>query len=161
MDQSLETELEKAKDLAKRERSTEALLLLDQLASQYPHDAWVLATRAYVLGREGDTEGAIRNWSDAIAICAQEPHFFFIRGIELLKIGKFHDSVADFTKAISLSEEYESIYYKLPAYLCRADANARLRNFIEARRDCESVPSDLRFWTDHLITKEEVLSRCV
>ena len=161
MDHSLKTELQKAKDLAKCERSKEALLLLDRLAAQYPHDAWVPATRAYVLGREGDTEGAIRKWSDAIALCALEPHFFFIRGIELLKAGKFHDSVADFTKAINLSEEYESTYYKLPAYLCRADANARLRNFIEARRDCESISSDLRLWTDHLITKEEVLSRCV
>ncbi len=150
----------KVKALARSERYTEAFELLKRLIADHPQNAWVMAQRAYVHGLSGDTSAAIEDWSKAIALCAEEPHFFFIRGIEFLKLGRAEESVSDFTKVIALCDLHNSDYYRSPAYLCRADAHLRLKELAKARSDCEHVPPGQRIWTDRLVTREHILSEC-
>ena len=160
LDDVLKSGLEKAASLAKAEKYKGAFDLLDQFCSNYPQEAQAFATRAYVHAHKGNPSSAIADWSKAIELRANEPHFFLMRGIEFLKSAIPNNAISDFTRVLDLCDHYDSNYYRSAAYLCRADGYLRLNKILEARLDCERVPASQRLWTDRLISRESILAEC-
>jgi tetratricopeptide (TPR) repeat protein len=138
----------------------EALRRLEQLAVKYPGDPRIWASRAFVLSHEGARASAVVDWSRAIELCSHEPHYLYMRGIDLFACGRFQEAISDFTNVLKLCDRYKSDYYRAPAHFFRADAHVRLREFDEAVIDCAHVPDDMRTWTDRLRSKADILSDC-
>ena len=153
-------ELKQVEELARQDNYSEAILRLDEIQKAAPREARVWATRAYVNSRMGDRDEALASWTQAIALCDREPHYFYMRGIEFFHLSRYREAIADFTKVIELCDFYSSDYYRAGAYIFRADAHLRLREFDQAKSDCDHVPDDMRTWTDRIRTKAEILALC-
>lgn len=160
MKSDLDVELRHIEVLAKSDDYAEALRRLDDLAAVFPKETKVWATRAYINERKGDSGAAIADWSKLINLSNKEPHPFYVRGILFIRVARYREAVADFTKVIELGDFYNSDYYREPAYFCRADAYSRLGEFEKARLDCIHVRDDMQTWTDRLRTKAGVLADC-
>jgi tetratricopeptide (TPR) repeat protein len=137
-----------------------ALERTDQLAAKYPDEAQIWELRAHIFRQQGDVERAIVERSKAIQLSGKEPHYFYIRGIDFFGLGKYRQAVSDFTKVIELCDYHKSDYYRQGAYLFRADAFVRLKEYKLARADCEQVDDKMRTWTDRIRTKAEILAEC-
>ena len=160
MDPFLKAKLTEVEALARADDYTGARQLVAELITEYPGEAWVWATNAYVEGRGRNYQDALAHWSKAIELCKNEPHLFYSRGLLFIRLGQYKEAVADFTKVIELSDLYDSNYYREPAHFCRADAYVRLREFDKARSDCSHVKDGERTWTDRLRSKEDILAEC-
>jgi tetratricopeptide (TPR) repeat protein len=152
-------ELQRIKDIATKENHAEALRLLDGLLRLDPQEHKTWAVRAFVNEHQGDKAAAINDWSQAILFC-EEPHYFYMRGINLFQLGRYKEAILDFSKVITLCDLYNSDYYRGPAYFFRADAHLRLGEFEKARLDCANVRDDMQTWTDKLRTKADILAEC-
>jgi tetratricopeptide (TPR) repeat protein len=155
----MKEKLEQITELAKREDYPTALALIDKLTAEFPNEAKVWTTKAFVNGHKGDLTAAVDDWTKAIKL-VEEPHYVYMRGIELFKLRKYKEAVSDFTRVIELCDFYKSDYYREGAYFFRADAYVRLKQFEKARADCLHVNDDMRTWTDKLRTKTEILAEC-
>jgi tetratricopeptide (TPR) repeat protein len=159
-EQSLVRELELIKRFARQDNYAEAIQRLDETEEAFPNEVRVLITRAYVNGRKGAREEAVANWTKAIALCDKEPHYFYSRGIEFFRLGRFRDAIADFTRVIELCDFYRSDYYRADAYFFRADAHLRLGEIEQVKSDCAYLRDDMQTWTDRIRTKAEILAEC-
>lgn len=153
-------QLKLVEQLARQDNYPEAIRRLDEIQAIAPKEARVWATRAYVNGRRADRDETIASWTRAIALCDRQPHYFYMRGIELFHLARFREAIADFTRVIDLCDSYSSDYYRAGAYFFRADAHLRLKEFEQAKSDCDHVPDDMRTWTDRIRTKAEILALC-
>jgi tetratricopeptide (TPR) repeat protein len=159
-DDKLTGELQEVKDLIQVDNNTKALELLDALSVRYPHEARIWVLRASLSGSQRDRERAIADWTKVIELCDKEPHYFYMRGIELFGLGQYRNAIPDFTQVIALCDVYDSDYYRGPAYFFRADAHLRLGEIEEAKSDCLHVRDDMSTWTDKIRTKADILAEC-
>lgn len=160
MKRNVDVELQRAKDLIGSRKFKDALKCLDDLAASNASEHKVWAVRAHANAQQGDFQAAHSDWSRAISLHGDEPHYLYMRGIELFKVARYREAVEDFTRVIDLCSRYRSSYYLEPAYFFRADAFARLKEFERARSDCEQIASEVRIWTDQLRTKADILALC-
>lgn len=137
----------------------DALLLLGDMVRHNPQEDKIWATRAFVNTHQGNLEAAVVDWSEAIRL-REEPHYYYMRGINFFQMGHYKKAVLDFTRVIELCGVYESDYYRAPAYFFRADAHLRLKQFEQAKSDCMHVRDDMQTWTDKLRTKADILAEC-
>ncbi len=156
----MKTKLREIEGLANAGNYTEALQRLDKLATSNPDDAKIWTTRAHINGHQRNYEEAVADWSKAIALCDKEPHYFYMRGIDLFLLRKFESAVLDFTKVIELCDYYKSEYYREGAYFFRADAYLRLKEFEKGKSDCTHVSDEMQTWTDKLRCKADLLAEC-
>jgi tetratricopeptide (TPR) repeat protein len=159
METTLKNELGKISALGKAGNYAEAIQRLDELAAANPNEPKIWAERAWVNARQGKPEAAIEDWSEAIAL-REEPHYFYMRGIDWFGMGRYKEAVSDFTKVIELCDFYKSDYYREPAYFFRADAYLRLKEFMKAQRDCSHVSDGMRTWADKIRCKADILAEC-
>jgi tetratricopeptide (TPR) repeat protein len=158
--QELKSYLTKIEALASDAKYDEALTQLDKLIEAYPREPRVLASRAFVFSHQGSRGKAVLDWSQAISLSKTEPHYYYMRGIELFALKKYEDAVLDFSKVIELCDFHSSDYYRLGALFFRADAQVHLGNFALAKHDCMLIPDKMRTWTDGIRTKEDILDEC-
>jgi len=137
-----------------------AIARLDELGRCYPADPRVSATRAYVMGHQGDHQAAVECWSRAIALLDEEPHYFYMRGIHLFALGRFRQAVVDFTEVVRLCDHHGSDYYRAPAHFFKADALLQLGELRMAEAECAQIPEDMQVWTDRLRTRANILADC-
>jgi tetratricopeptide (TPR) repeat protein len=156
----MHVEFDEIEKLAKKGRYKEAFEQLALLKARNPDEPKIWACQAFVIGRRGDLRAAIASWTRAIELCPEEPHYFYMRGIDFFNIKEYRNAVADFTKVIRLCAVYKSDYYREPAYFFRADAHIRLREFDKAKEDLSNVSEDARTWTDRLRSRAELLAEC-
>jgi tetratricopeptide (TPR) repeat protein len=152
--------LTQAINRAQAGRNEESLSALSQLAAEHPTEPMVWTARATIRAHLRDIEGAIADWSRAINLRDEEPHYFYMRGIDLFQIGRYEEAVLDFTRVIDLCELHNSAYYREPAHFFRAETFLRLREFRKAKLDCQHVSDDMTTWTDKLRSKADILSEC-
>lgn len=134
--------------------------LIDAVILQNPTAAIAWASRAYVNGRRGFLEFAICDWSKAITFCGNEPHYFYMRGIDYFNLRKYIEAINDFTMVIEICDSHKNTYYKEPAYFFRADAYVRIKNFEKAKADCIHVSDEFTTWTDRKRCKADILADC-
>ena len=125
MDESLDQALSRSEELARGERYSDALDILRYLIEDRPEEARIWVARAYINGRQGAHEAAVADMSKAMSIRNSEPHYAFTRGLDYFALGRYDDAVNDFTRVIELCDQHRSDYYRIAAYLCRADAYVR------------------------------------
>src|SRR6267154_4150778 len=133
------SELKQIKAEAMADNYDEALRSLDVLTVTFPMEAELWCTRAYVSGRQGNREPAVAAWSKAIELCDKEPHYYLGRGANYFRLKQFDSAIADFTRVIELCDFYNSDYYRVAAYLFRADAYARIKRYDKAKADCAQI----------------------
>ena len=160
MNKYLKAELKRIDDLVETEQYANALIRVEELAGQYPNEASIWRTRAYINSHQGNVEAAIIDVSKAIEMCNVEPDYYYTRGILYFKIAEYKNAISDFTEVIRLCDLHDSNYYREGAYFFRADAYIRLQKYANARADCEHVRDGFRTWTDSLRTKESILAEC-
>jgi tetratricopeptide (TPR) repeat protein len=158
--ENLDDGLCRARRLAVADDYVGALQCLDGLAARHPEEAALWACRAYVEERRGDRNGAIACWTKAIALSGEEPHYFYMRGVNWFGLQKYPEAVADFTRVIELCDHHNSDYYREGAYFFRADSHLRLNEFALARADCLHVSDGMCTWTDRLRQKADILREC-
>jgi tetratricopeptide (TPR) repeat protein len=152
--------MKRAKDLASSGSYAEAMEILDKLVAEQPEEAKAWAARAHVSGRERKLEAAIRDWSEAIRFMDKEPHYFYMRGIDLLSAAKYAEALADFSTVIELCDYHRSDYYREPAHFFRAETYLRLKDFARARADCEHVSDEMQTWVNGHRCKADILAEC-
>lgn len=147
-------------ELARLEKYQQALEQLGALAKQYPGNAWIWRSRAYIASRQGNTSVAISEISFAIELQDTEPDFYYTRGILQFQNGAFKACISDFTNVLKLCDVHSSNYYREGAFFFRADAYSRLGEFDKARADCLFVKDGMQTWTDGLRSKDDILKEC-
>ena len=160
MNKVVEVALDEVKTLALAEKYEEAIRRVDELVINYPNNPLIWRKRAYVNSLLGHIEAAIADVSRAISMCDIEPDFFFTRGTLFFGKKSYKDAVSDFTKVIWLCDYHKSDYYRGMAYFYRADAYFRLKEFENAKADCQHLEDGMRGWTDMVRTKEDILTDC-
>src|SRR5689334_6881992 len=160
MADDLSCSLNKIAALADAGKFEEALQGTENVLEQFPSRPEVWQLRAHIFRQQGDIGRAINERTKAIELSGKEPHYFYMRGIDLFGLGKYEQAVSDFTKIIELCDYYKSDYYREGAYFFRADAYVRLKEYELARADCARVRDDFRTWTDRIRTKTDILAEC-
>jgi tetratricopeptide (TPR) repeat protein len=160
MDSIMKEDLAKIECLAGKERYEEAITCLDELLEKYGNQSQVWELRAHVNALQGNSEAAVADLSRALKLKSDEPHPFYIRGIHLIKVARYKEAVADFTKVIELCDFYKSDYYREGAYFFRAEAYLRLGLYDMARTDCKHVRDDFSTWIDGMRSKQDILHQC-
>jgi tetratricopeptide (TPR) repeat protein len=163
MDADTEIQLQQIEAMAKREDYGRALEKLAKLIAENPNVPRIWACQAYVHSREGKREESVRDWSRAISLfhnASEEPHYFYMRGIEFFLMRSFPEAISDFTSVIRLCDKYHNDYYRAPGYFFRADAYVRIGEFAKAKADCEQLAANTQIWTDRMRTKADILADC-
>lgn len=160
MKRSIKHLLDEADTLARSDKYSDAMRLIDKLAEDNPEEAWIWRTRSYVSSRQGKIETAIDDISQAIAKCNTEPDFFYTRGILFFEQKQFREAVADFSQVIALCDLHGSDYYREGAFFFRADAYTRLKQYRDAESDCRHIRKNMQTWTDGFRTRADILAEC-
>ncbi|NJK28878.1 MAG: tetratricopeptide repeat protein, partial [Acaryochloris sp. SU_5_25] len=86
----------------------------DSLGKGYGDDlknADALINRANKRAVNGNLEGALADFDDAIALNPSKATAFFNRGVFIHSLGKFEAAIQDFSAAIALLPDYDEAYY--------------------------------------------------
>ena len=161
MNPTLDSLISRAEKLARAGDKQGALSLANQLVAQHPDEMKVWSLRAYLHGRERDYAGAIADLSTAIRINPMEPSLFCNRGQDHLSLGDYEATLIDCGKGLDLCDHYDNDYYRESLMCIRAEAFIGLGRRDEALADLAGVRDGLKFWTNRLRTKKEMVAECL
>ena len=156
---SLEAFREHIRRLVSEGRSDQALTECDGRIAADPQEPMLYRARAYARAQARLLLEAIDDLSIVVDLDPGEPRDYFTRGRYRLMLGDNSGAVADLTKTLDLSRELASEYYVDEAYLYRAEAHLRLRDYDRALEDIRSartVDDDDVIWTDTRTSKREI-----
>ena len=134
----------KAFDLATKKRFDDALGICDWLIQEPTTEIAGLRQRSGVKELAGDLRGAVEDLLKVVKRFPHEPGDFHALGLLQLELGDTQQSVASFGKAVALSEDSRTDYYKNSSLLFRAIANLKLGLLAEAEADCSKLPAGYR-----------------
>ena len=98
-----------ASGLHSRGEVEQALQIYDELIEDQ-EDASLLNNRGAARAAKGDVEGAIRDYSQALALDGNLAQAYSNRGNALTKLGRYEEAIADYDQAIDLAGEMAPIY---------------------------------------------------
>jgi|SRR5271163_2297975 len=160
MSSTLDDIIAKAKALARRNETDEAMRLATELTGQYPKEmeAWLL--QGYLHELEDDYPKAVADLTRAMELNPSEPHLYYSRGRYLFQLHEDDPAVRDFNKGLAMCDFNNNDYYREELHFWRAEALLRLGAKEEALKDLSQVPDDFRSWTYALRTKQDLLRDC-
>lgn len=149
----LEGSIERVRQLAKDARSSDAAALCTQLIEQFPGEFEPYFRRAQAHWSLGDRAAAIRDLTDAIQLCPEEPALYYFRGLWNIETRAPREGIADLGKAIARDHELGSTYYASCAPFIQAIGYLMLGKFELAQRALDALPHETkdfiagRLWT--------------
>jgi len=160
MNETLESSIAKAEELARADNYEDALAIASGLIAQRPDEMKVWSVRSYIHARKHDYQSAIQDVSRAIEINSVEPALFFDRGRYYLALRAFSEAATDFTRVLDLCDRHRNNYYRESAYFMRAEAHLKLGRIDETRADLKHVRDDFTIWIDLPRSKQAILEEC-
>jgi Flp pilus assembly protein TadD len=100
-------------------RRGQALRLLRAMQSEFPGDAYALASIAHLQSQDGDTRGALITMEQLLAVQAQDGSHWFNYGFLLEAAERYEQAEAAFRRAVELRPGLDRAWYGLGLVLIR------------------------------------------
>ncbi len=110
----------------------------------------------YIYSLAGENKEAYQEISSAIEFL-QEPDYYYHRALLSINLKKFEQAIEDCCEIINISHQNNFLYYTNSAYMIAAQAYIMLGNHDQALKFLEFVAEGSNFWTDRLISKDELV----
>jgi tetratricopeptide (TPR) repeat protein len=140
----LESEMKRVRGLSEQGRDVEAIVICDELVTEYPGRFEPYFRRALSRHSMGDRSGALTDLSEAIALNPDEPASLFFRGRWQIEAGAYADGIEDLRRAILADEALGSAYYAESARISLAIAYFLAGRFGQCELACKSVSANAR-----------------
>ena len=126
-------------------RSAAALVVLDQMLSRWPDDAYALASRGHLRASLGIPDGAIADLQRLVQVHPDRAAAdWFNLGFVLEEAGRLDDAEAAFRRAVAINPELDRAWYGLGLVLIRQQ---RLDEAVDAlERNTELQPMSPYGW---------------
>ena len=136
--------------------------ILDEIISADPEDRLALLARGSVYLKTGNTENAIRDFSNAIELNPNHPKAYHLRGLAREMGGENDRALADFGEAIDIDPEYGAAYYSRATLLTKVgredDATEDMKMVTHLTNlNIENFANDNNIWRSRQLQVEEML----
>jgi tetratricopeptide (TPR) repeat protein len=160
MGSTLEESIAEAKKKARNHDVQGAMVVSNQLLSEYPDllEVWML--RGYLHELNKEYEQAKADITRAIELNELEPHLFYSRGRFAYQLGELREAVQDFSKGLDLCKYHASDYYYDELLFWRAATLLKLGDKKGSLNDLIKLPDDFSSCTDRPQTKQDLISAC-
>ena len=113
----------------KQQQQQQASTLLDEAIAANPNMPYAYAERGFARLGQGDFQGAVADYNEAIQIDSTQVDYYLNRGLANERLGNVEQSFRDYTKALTLQETFEK------AWLNRGNLLSHLGRLDEAVKD--------------------------
>lgn len=125
--------VEQANDLARQNKFTEALALLQQALEKNPQNAFAYSQKGKILFSRGDVAGARAAIEQALVLQAFQPDFLYVSGVIFEREGKPEDALEVFTKVTRINPKEADAYFEIGQIrMQQGDRAAALKAFRKA-----------------------------
>lgn len=143
-----------------RQKPAVALERANVLVAELPCEVWTWSLRAHVNDSIGDSENAIIDIDQAIAIQFNEPGSHCDKARYCVKNSDFEGAIYSFSNAIEIGKKLQFHYHESLSMFMRAFCYCKTGDFTSAKKDLDDLDDDMQMWIDRLRSKHELLEAC-
>jgi tetratricopeptide (TPR) repeat protein len=153
--------IKRSKQLAQAGDLVGALDLASKLVTDYPVEIEAWLQRAYVHELNESFAEAESDLTQALAANALEPHLFYSRGRMRYHLGRYSEAGRDFQEGLKLCDIHHNDYYRSELYFWRGAVYLELGDKQAAFDILKLLPDDFVSCIEQVLSKQDMLARCV
>jgi tetratricopeptide (TPR) repeat protein len=135
--------VERANELARENKFTESLEMLEQALEKNPQNGFAYSQRAKIYFSMRELPKASESIGKALAIQPYQPDFLYVVGVIAAQEGKQEEALAAFEKAVQVNPKEADAYYEIGRI--RMQKKDRMRALAAFRKAVELAPGDTEY----------------